>query len=506
MTFHSLDFVVFFLVVTTVYWRLSHEAQNWWLLVASYLFYGWIEPWFCLLLAGTTLVDWWVALKMEPLREPATGNRQPRPSDEQPGADEANSKWSRRTWLVVSLVSNLTVLGFFKYFNFFVGSVQAAFGRLGIEAPLPLLQIVLPVGISFYTFQSLSYTIDVYRGRLGASRSLRDFALFVAFFPQLVAGPIERAEALLPRVQHPRVFNLVVARDALVLMAWGFFKKLVIADNVGIIANRVFSIEDPGFEMLWAGVFAFGLQIFADFSAYTDIARGCARWLGFDLMKNFDHPYLAMSPSDFWRRWHISLSSWFRDYLYIPLGGSRHGLARTLLNVMLTFVISGLWHGAAWNFVLWGAFHGLLLVVQRLWGAIRGVSRHAGRPRLPLWRALPQWAVMFLLVHIGWLMFRESDAAMLWRDLTLMPGTAPLAERQAGLYLFLVALTFSLPLWAHSLWTAWHGSSYSDRPAVREAEVSAGTIAWQAVAVSLMFATILVLRSRTSLDFIYFAF
>jgi alginate O-acetyltransferase complex protein AlgI len=483
MTFHSLDFLAFFLVVTTIYWRLSHGAQNWFLLGASYLFYGWVHPWFCLLLAGTTLVDWWVALQM--VRGP---------------------KDRRKRWLVASLVSNLSVLGFFKYYDFFAVSVQQALGSIGLEASLPVLHVLLPVGISFYTFQSLSYTIDVYRGRLTATSSLRDVALFVAFFPQLVAGPIERAEALLPRVQHARRFNLVVARDALVLMAWGFFKKLVIADNVGVIANRVFSMKDPGFEMLWAGVFAFGIQIYADFSAYTDIARGTARWLGFDLMKNFDHPYLAVSPSDFWRRWHISLSSWFRDYLYIPLGGSRHGLARTLGNVMVTFVISGLWHGAAWNFIWWGAFHGTLLVVERSWGALRGAARHARRGHLPLWRALPQRAVMFVLVHVGWLLFREADATMIWRDLTLVPGTAPLEERQAGLYFFLVACTLSLPLWAHSLWTAWHGRSYTDRPAAREPEVPVRTVAWQALAVGVMFAMMLVLRSRTTLDFIYFAF
>jgi D-alanyl-lipoteichoic acid acyltransferase DltB (MBOAT superfamily) len=495
--FHSLDFVVFFLLVTVAYWRLPHGAQNWLLLVASYVFYGWFEPWFCLLLAGTTVVDWWVALRMDD---------DPRRSAEAYAHPAADEQRRRRRWLLTSLISNLAVLGAFKYFDFFVESVQAGLGALGVQASLPLLQVALPVGISFYTFQSLSYTIDVYRGRLRACRSLRDFALFVAFFPQLVAGPIERAEALVPRVLAPRVFNLVVARDALVLMAWGFFKKLVIADNVGIIANRVFAMKDPGFEMLWAGVFAFGVQIYADFSAYTDIARGSARWLGFDLMKNFDHPYLAVSPSDFWRRWHISLSSWFRDYLYIPLGGSRHGLARTLVNVFITFLLSGLWHGAAWNFVLWGAFHGTLLVIERVWGAVRGVGRHPGRHRLPIWRALPQWALMFILVHVGWLLFREGDAAMLWRDLTLVPGTAPLAERLSGYYLALIAFTFSLPLWAHSLWTLWHGRSYSDRPAIREADVPASTVAWQALAVGVMFATILVLRSRTSLDFIYFAF
>ncbi len=496
MTFHSLDYLIFFVVVTAVYWRLSHGWQNGFLLAASYVFYGWFEPWFCVLLAGTTLVDWVAGRMMD--AAPAT--------DERVDAGPADPRRARRRrrWLVLSVVANLSVLGAFKYFNFFVDSVQVGLAALGIHAALPTLQVVLPVGISFYTFQSLSYTIDVYRGRLRACRSLRDFALFVAFFPQLVAGPIERAEALLPRVLSPRVFNLVVGRDALVLVVWGLFKKLVIADNVGVIANRVFSMKDPGFEMLWAGVFAFGIQIYADFSAYTDIARGTARWMGFDLMKNFDHPYVAVSPSDFWRRWHISLSSWFRDYLYIPLGGSRHGLPRTLINVMVTFVISGLWHGAAWNFVLWGAFHGLLLVVERVAAALGG--GHRRRARLPLWRALPQWALMFILVHVGWLMFREADAAMLWRDLTLVPGTAPLADRQAGLYLALIAFTFSMPLWAHSLWTVWQGRSYSDRPAVREVEVATSTVAWQALAVGVMMAMVLVLRSRTSLDFIYFAF
>lgn len=497
MTFHSLDFVAFFVIVTAVYWRLPHRGQNWFLLVASYLFYGWFEPWFCLLLAGTTLVDWYAGLRMD--RDPALS------ADAFAHPDDVERR-RRRWWLILSLVSNLAVLGFFKYFNFFVDSVAAGLGALGLSVSLPLLNVVLPVGISFYTFQSLSYTIDVYRGRLRACRPLADFSLFVAFFPQLVAGPIERAEALIPRVLTPRIFNLVVARDALVLMGWGLFKKLVIADNVGVIANRVFSMKDPGFEMLWAGVFAFGVQIYADFSGYTDVGRGSARWLGFDLMKNFDHPYRAISPSDFWRRWHISLSSWFRDYLYIPLGGSRHGLARTVRNIMITFVLSGLWHGAAWNFVLWGAFHGLLLTIERLWRAMRGIGRHPGRHRVALWRSLLQWAVMFVLIHIGWLLFREGDAAMVWRDLQLVPGTAPLAERQAGLYLFLIALTFSLPLWAHTLYTAWQGRSYSDRPAASEGEVHASTVAWQALAVGVMFATILVLRSRTSLDFIYFAF
>jgi D-alanyl-lipoteichoic acid acyltransferase DltB (MBOAT superfamily) len=480
MIFHSLDFIAFIVLVTAIYWRLSHGAQNWFLLGASYLFYGWFHPWFCLLLATTTVVDWWAGLAMA------------RQSDH------------RRRWLVVSVLANLGMLGFFKYYNFFAENVLQALTSVGMAPSLPVLQVALPVGISFYTFQSLSYSIDVYRGRLQPTASLRDFALFVSFFPQLVAGPIERALSLLPRVQQPRRFNLVVAREALVLVAWGFFKKLVIADNVGVVANRVFALNEPAFEVLWAGVFAFGIQIYADFSAYTDIARGTARWLGFELMKNFDHPYLATSPADFWRRWHISLSSWFRDYLYIPLGGSRRGLPRTIVNLLVTFLVSGLWHGASWNFVLWGGFHGVLLMAQRLWGEVTGRSRHE-RP-LPWWRAVPQWAVMFLLVHIGWLLFRETDSAMLLRNLTLVPGASTPFERQTGLYLFLIAFTFSLPLWAHSLWTVWRGHSYTERRAVTEPDVPGHAVALQAVAVGVMVMAILTLRSRTSLDFIYFQF
>jgi alginate O-acetyltransferase complex protein AlgI len=480
MTFHSLDFVAFLVLVTAIYWRLSHGAQNWFLLGASYLFYGWIHPWFCLLLATTTVVDWYAGLAMQ----------------RRPG--------QRRRWLVLSVLANLGMLGFFKYYNFFAANVHQILDSVGMATSFPVLQVALPVGISFYTFQSLSYSIDVYRGRLQPTPSLRDFALFVSFFPQLVAGPIERALSLLPRVQRPRQFNLVVARDALVLLGWGFFKKLVIADNVGIVANRVFALNEPSFEILWAGVFAFGIQIYADFSAYTDIARGTARWLGFELMKNFNHPYLATSPSDFWRRWHISLSSWFRDYLYIPLGGSRHGTPRTLVNIFITFLVSGLWHGAAWNFVFWGAFHGILLMVQRVWGLLRGRPRHQHRP--PWWQAVPQWAVMFLLVNVGWLMFRESDTDMLLRHLTLLPGGSTPLEQRTGLYLFLLTLTFSVPLWAHSLWTVWRGHSYTERRAVTEADVPPRLVVLQAVAVGLMFMAILALRSRTTLDFIYFQF
>jgi alginate O-acetyltransferase complex protein AlgI len=321
--FHSLDFVVFFVLTVALYWCLPRRAQNLLLVVSSYVFYGYVHPWFVALVGSTTLLDY--------------------------GAGRGMAAYpARRRWFLgLSLAGNLGLLGFFKYFNFFAENVHQVLGLVGLDVPPVALRLLLPVGVSFYTFQELSYTIDVYRGRIAARRDLLDFAAFVCFFPQLVAGPIERAAHLLPQVEAPRRFSWELARQALFLMIWGYFKKLVIADNVGVIANKVFTLAHPSFPVLWAGVLAFGIQIYADFSAYSDIARGAARWLGFDLMRNFDHPYLARGPAEFWRRWHISLSTWFRDYVYIPLGGSRVGRWRAAGNVMATFVLSGLWHGAS---------------------------------------------------------------------------------------------------------------------------------------------------------------
>jgi D-alanyl-lipoteichoic acid acyltransferase DltB (MBOAT superfamily) len=411
-------------------------------------------------------------------------------------ADPARKK--RVFWM--SLVANLGLLGFFKYFNFFVENLRVALESVGWHAAPWTIEVVLPVGISFYTFQSLTYTIDIYRGRIRARRNFVDFALFVCFFPQLVAGPIERAARLLPKLEQPRVFSPAVARDALVLMTWGFFKKLVIADNVGVIANKVFALESPGFWLLWSGVFAFAVQIYADFSAYSDIARGSARWLGIDLMVNFDHPYLARTPRDFWRRWHISLSSWFRDYVYIPLGGSRGGAWAHARNVMATFLLSGFWHGASWNYILWGGYHGLLLAVTRPLEALERERRGWGRLV-----TIAQVAVMFVLTNIGWLLFRETNLHYLVKWISLPPwGTSP-ADREAALYLFAITAIYSVPLWLHSAWAAW-------APAVHERLARwerRGVGVWagaQAVATAVMGLVILLLRSRTSLDFIYFQF
>ena len=473
MIFHSLDFVVFFLVTTIVYWRLPHRAQNVLLLVAGYVFYGWVHVWFLYLIAATTVVDYWTTRTMED--RPAL----------------------KRAMLGLSLSANLGLLGTFKYFNFFADSIQAALGTLGFQVSLPVLAVVLPVGISFYTFQELSYVVDVYRGEIRARRNFIDFALYVCFFPQLVAGPIERPGHLLPQVERPRTWSWQGAHDAMFLIIWGYFKKLVIADNAGVIANKVFALDAPGFYVLWAGVFAFAIQIYGDFSAYSDIARGTARWLGFDLMRNFDHPYMARGPVEFWRRWHISLSTWFRDYVYIPLGGSRHGVARTCRNLFATFVISGLWHGASWNFLLWGAYHGALVVLSRLVTGRRG-------PGPPSRFVAPFQVVgMFALTCVGWLIFRETDFSMLLRDLSLTPRDSSVEDWQVGSYLFLLTLIYSLPLWIDSVWAVYL-KPYVEARQWQPSEV--GRFAARTALACAAFALMLVFRSRQSLDFIYFQF
>jgi D-alanyl-lipoteichoic acid acyltransferase DltB (MBOAT superfamily) len=474
--FHSLDFLVFFVVVAAAYWAMPHRAQNVLLLISSYVFYGYIHPWFLILIASSTVVDYCAARGME--------------------------AWPRHRarFLWLSVVSNFGMLGFFKYFDFFVENVHAALLALGIEVGTPTLRILLPVGISFYTFQAMSYTIDVYRYELHARRSLLDVAVFVSFFPHLVAGPIQRASFLLPQVESGRRFSAEKARSGFVLVVWGFFKKLVIADNVGVIANKVFSLSDPTFPILWAGVFAFAIQIYADFSAYTDIARGTSRWLGFELTENFDHPYLARSPADFWRRWNISLSTWFRDYVYIPLGGSRGPGWSWARNVLVTFLLSGLWHGASWNYVLWGLYHGALLVATRI------VGRWSPRP-WPRWTVVPQVLGMFVLTNLGWLLFRETDLSAIVRDLTLSPFGASDVDRQVGLYLFALACLYSIPLWVQSLWVE------LARPSPPPAQAPDGSITagWpslvaQGIACGLAFTAILVLRSRAARDFIYCQF
>jgi D-alanyl-lipoteichoic acid acyltransferase DltB (MBOAT superfamily) len=477
--FHSLEFAVFFVVTLAIYWRLPLRAQNVLLLVASYVFYGWVHPWWPVLLLITTVVDYWSARRIS----------------ERPD--------QKKTWLWLSIVANLGLLGIYKYFDFFIVNVAAAGAAIGWNLPPIALRLALPAGISFYTFQSMSYTIDVYRGHAPARTRFVDVAAFVSFFPHLVAGPIMRATNLLPQVERQRTFSAAGARDATVLIVWGLFKKLVIADNTGVIANKVFALQHPDFFVLWAGVFAFAIQIYADFSAYTDIARGVAKWYGFDLIRNFERPYMATGPADFWHRWNISLSTWFRDYVFIPLGGSRRGPGRVAANLMITFLASGLWHGASWNYLLWGAYHGLLLIGARAIGSLQAPSP---KPQVPAWLRPLQVIAMFALTCIGWLIFRETELGQLITDFRLVPSASTAIERSAGLYLFVLALLYSLPLWAHDLWVELGGANLIasiDRP---EPVTRWDRVAAQAALCGVLFAIILTLRSQTALNFIYFAF
>ena len=476
MIFHSLDFIAFFLLVTAIYWALPHRAQNALLLLASYVFYGYIHHWFLILIAVSTVIDYVAARGIE-----------------------ARPAW-RKPLLWASMSANLGMLAFFKYFNFFAENVHGVLASAGWNVNPPMLRILLPAGISFYTFQAMSYTIDVYRGHTHARRNLLDVAAFVSFFPHLVAGPIMRAGTLLTQVEQRRRFDADAAAAGFVKICWGFFKKLVIADNVGIIANKVFAASDPSFPILWAGVFAFAMQIYADFSAYIDIARGTARWLGFELTENFDHPYMASGPADFWRRWNITLSTWFRDYVYIPLGGSHTSGAKWARNVLVTFLLSGLWHGASWNYVLWGLYHGILLIAERI-VSVRSLPWALGVGKLGVVRPL-RIAGMFVLTCVGWLLFRETDLTMLLRHVTVSPFAASALDRQIALYLFLLTLAYAWPLWVHSI----YAEARRRRTRTVSPLASWPRLALQGAGCGLAVAAILVFRSRTSLDFIYFQF
>jgi D-alanyl-lipoteichoic acid acyltransferase DltB (MBOAT superfamily) len=392
MLFNTFDFLAFFTIVFLVQLALPHRARNLWLLAASWFFYGCWSWKFLLLLIGSTVFDYCCSRAI--------------------GA--ATSPVKRRWLLAAGCCVNLSVLGFFKYFNFFIESAHHLLAQFGMSGSPWLLRIVLPVGVSFYTFQSISYYVDVYRRQVEPLRNYFDFALYISFFPQLVAGPIERGRTFAPQMLKRPPFSWDNFHDGIWLALKGLFKKAVIADNLAPIVSGVFSNAHPSGPEVLLGVYAFAFQIYGDFSGYTDIARGTARMLGYNLRLNFRLPYFAVNPSDFWHRWHISLSSWLRDYLYIPLGGNRGGLAGTCRNLMITMILGGLWHGAAWTFVLWGVFHGVLLVAFRLfsdWRARRG----DGKAGAPLAVGSLQWIVrvlvMFQITCFGWLIFRAQNLA-----------------------------------------------------------------------------------------------
>jgi alginate O-acetyltransferase complex protein AlgI len=347
LLFNSLPFLIFFPTVLALYYLLPRRGQNLTLLIASYVFYATWDWRFLSLIIISTIVDYFCGLQI----------------------DQATTQKQKRSFLAFSLFTNLLILGFFKYFGFFYESAISSLSSLGIHSPQLALKILLPVGISFYTFQTMSYSIDIYKGKMKPTRNFLNFSLFVAYFPQLVAGPIERAKNLLPQIEGKRRTdgNMVLSGCWLILL--GFFKKVVIGDGVAGFVDQAFS--DPsalsGSAALGAA-YLFAIQIYGDFSGYSDIARGCSRLLGIELMVNFRQPYLAKSMGEFWRRWHISLSTWFRDYVYIPLGGNRLGHWNTYRNLWITFLVTGFWHGANWTFLLWGVIHGVYLVVEKSMG------------------------------------------------------------------------------------------------------------------------------------------
>ncbi|MDH3349413.1 MAG: hypothetical protein OEM02_15105 [Desulfobulbaceae bacterium] len=392
----------------------------------------------------------------------------------------------KKRFLIISLLSNLGILGVFKYFNFFTENISIVLDQLGLHLSPPILQVVLPVGISFYTFQTLSYSIDIYRGKLEARTNFIDLAAFVAFFPQLVAGPIERATNFLPQLEKERTWCWVTFDKAWPLILKGYFKKLVIADTIATFVNQIYMINHPGSLLLFIGTTAFAIQIFTDFSGYTDIARGTARLFGFELMRNFNNPYLAISPSDFWRRWHISLSSWIRDYLFIPLGGSRHhNRINTFIVIMITMTLCGLWHGAAWNFVLWGVFHGLLLVIYHMLGLGGNWQPKGWLQTGSAWLTMSCWTLL------GWFIFRSPSLEWMVNALNISSSlTTHMEAMVAATKVMLYIIILCMPLGLVSLVS---GEGKFQRIA--------------RIPISLLLLLFIVIfHKETGMDFIYFQF
>lgn len=474
MNFASIQFLAFFAVVYGLYVVLPRRWQNWLLLGASYYFYGSWDWRFLSLILLSTLLDFYLGKSIHASEDPER----------------------RRHLLLVSLLLNLGVLGFFKYFGFFTDSLVNLLNSVGLQTDWRSLNIVLPIGISFYTFQTLSYTIDVYRRKLVPANHLPDFALFVAFFPQLVAGPIERASHFLPQVIAKRTitFNQTTRGGFLILL--GLFKKVAISNGVAGSVNAIYnSTGTVGTADIVLATYLFAIQIYCDFSGYSDIARGLSKLLGFDLMVNFDTPYFAVNPSDFWRRWHISLSTWLRDYLYIPLGGNRQGTARTYRNLMLTMVLGGVWHGAAWNFVYWGVYQGAILCAHRLIAGTKPVIK----PVRNIWGALRRAVLIvafFQVTAYGWLLFRASS----WSQIVVFsdrlffhPVWTPLAMQKPPLAAIAGILLITCVDLAQ--YTAGSATFYRRWP-----------VQIKAALYSFLFVVLLMGLSNTSSSFIYFQF
>jgi len=384
MLFNTVQFFIFFLIVYSLYVRLNTKWQNKLLLVASYFFYACWDCRALWLLYFSTIIDFFCGLKMR----------------------SATNQKDKKLFLILSICTHLLILSFFKYFNFFTTSFSELLILCGIKADFVTVNIILPIGISFYTFKSISYLVDLYRDEVEPTDNIFDFALFVSFFPALIAGPIDRAKKLLTQISNPRIISQNDLKEGLYLILWGLYEKVFIADNLSIIVNPVFNktVDFNGVEVLIA-VYAFAFQILCDFDGYSNMARGIAKLMGFHLMINFNLPYFVTNPSDFWKRWHISLSQWLRDYLYIPLGGNKRN---QLGNLFITMLLGGLWHGAAWTYVIWGAYHGLLLIFYRVLSLISPFSIELKSLLLKRLTFIIKAFVFFNFVCIGWLFFRAN--------------------------------------------------------------------------------------------------
>jgi D-alanyl-lipoteichoic acid acyltransferase DltB (MBOAT superfamily) len=426
MLFDSPAYFVFLIPVVLAYWLLNRRQQNVFLLLASYFFYGWWDWRFLALMIGSTAVDFLIAQKIVPSRLDT----------------------NRRKWFIFSLVLNFSILGIFKYFNFFADSFSATLSTLGIHnIPLPLIRIILPPGISFYTFQEVAYIVDVYKGRLEPASSFVEYGLFVSLFPHLIAGPIQRPGHLLPQVQKARTFDADRIFDGLMLICSGLLRKCVIADNCALLANAAFGGQfgGPNLWVVLIGTYAFAWQVYGDFSGYSDIARGSAQLMGFHFMVNFRQPYLARRLQDFWRRWHISLSTWLRDYLYIPLGGSAGGKWKTSWNLLWTMILAGLWHGANWTFVIFGAIHGVVLATERL---LFPCPKEAGdaAPQRRFAGVLSLWAQRVFTFNIFCFSLAFFRASSLSAATQFLAGVSNFAWRSEYATAFFMLCLFSIPL------------------------------------------------------------
>lgn len=485
MSFASLEFFIFLPVAFGLYYiGKSTRWQNFVLVAASYFFYGWWDYRFCLLMLSSSLFDYFGGLAIATFR-----NERP-----------------RKVALCATLALNLLLLGFFKYFNFFADSLAIAIAAAGFEINTSTLSIILPIGISFYTFQTMSYTLDVYRGVTPSQKNLLDYLAFVSFFPQLVAGPIERARNLLPQFKLVRSFSRHEAENGCRLILWGLFKKMVLADNLAALVDPAFASPDQATgASLFLATVGFAFQIYCDFSAYSDIATGAAALFGIRLMRNFDTPYFSRSVGEFWRRWHISLSTWFRDYLYVPMGGSRLGIGITIRNLLLTFLLSGLWHGAAWKFVLWGALHGFYLSAA-CWFRGRNWEKHSADNNLGInpklgWIDLPSILWTFGLVCAGWILFRAdsvSDAGFIFRRIASGAFTGLFYSELCGLVVQHSAILGALAFFVGLEW--WNRDVRNPMP------LPARSAALRWLVYTALFWAVILFGTKQTADFIYFQF